>query len=77
VRHKLLDTVVLTRNIPFHGLLTGDLGTIVEMYGSDAFEVKFVTASGRTGALVILQAEDIRSIEDTDLIAVRRLGRTA
>jgi len=77
VKHELLDTVVLARDIPAHGLLAGDLGAIVEVYGSDAFEVEFVTASGRTGALVTLQAEDIRSIEDTDLIAVRRLGRTA
>jgi hypothetical protein len=77
MKHELLDTIVLARNLPAYGLLAGDLGAIVEVYGPDAFEVEFVTASGRTGALVTLQAKDIRSIEDTDLVAVRRLERTA
>lgn len=59
-KYEFLDTVVLARDLPGHNLRAGDLGTIVELYGKDAFEVEFVTASGRTGALVTLKSEDVR-----------------
>lgn len=70
---KLLDTVVLKRDVPEAGLRTDDLGAIVEVYEPDRFEVEFVTASGRTQALVTLRAEDLRHADDRDLIAVRSL----
>ena len=38
---KLLDTVVLTRDVPEAGLRQGDLGAIVEVYGANSFEVEF------------------------------------
>jgi hypothetical protein len=74
---KLLDTVVLKRDVPGLGLRRGDLGAIVELHSADAFEVEFVAASGRTQALITLHAEDIRSVDDHDLIAVRPLERAA
>jgi len=77
MKYELLDTVVLARDLPDHDLKAGDLGTIVELYGTDAFEVEFVTASGRTGALVTLKAEDVRPVADTDLVAVRSLKLSA
>lgn len=70
---KLLDTVVLKRDVPEAGLRVGDLGAIVEVYEPDGFEVEFVAASGRTQALVTLRADDIRHVDDRDLIAVRSL----
>ena len=72
----LLDTVVLTRDIPDLGLRRGDLGAIVEVYGPNAFEVEFVAASGRTQALATLTADDIRHVGDQDLVSVRPLERT-
>ena len=72
---KLLDTVVLKRDVPEIGLRLGDLGAIVELHSADAFEVEFVAASGRTQALITLHAEDVRSVDDHDLIAVRPLER--
>ena len=74
---NLLDTVVLTRDIPDAGLRRGDLGAIVEVYGSNAFEVEFVAASGRTQALVTLTADDMRHVGDQDLVSVRPLESTA
>ena len=68
---KAPDTVTLTRDLAEHGLCRGDLGTIVHVYGPEAAEVEFVTAAGRTEALVTLKTEDIRPVKDTDLIAVR------
>jgi hypothetical protein len=69
-----LDVVVLTHDIPAHGLRTGDLGAVVEVYGPDAFEVEFVAASGRTQALVTLHANDVRDVADDDLVSVRPVG---
>ena len=66
-----LDTVVLNRDLPEHGLQRGDLGAIVLVQGSDAFEVEFVRAAGGTQALVTLTAADLRPVGDEDLIAVR------
>ncbi len=74
---KLLDTVVLTRDLPTHGLRRGDLGAVVEVYEPDAMDVEFVAASGRTQALVTLSSGDVRAVGDDDLIAVRELRRSA
>lgn len=70
---ELLDTVVLDRDLPDHGLRRGDLGSVVEVYSDDALEVEFVTGSGRTQALLTLASSDVRSVADRDLIAVRPL----
>ena len=74
---NVLETVVLTRDIPDDGLRRGDLGAIVEVYGPDAFEVEFVAASGRTQALVTLSEADLRRVDDHDLISVRTLEQSA
>jgi len=75
--YETLQVVVLTRDLPPHGLLRGDLGTIVEVYDGAGLEVEFVTASGRTSAVVTVRSSDVRPIADTDLVAVRSLDRTA
>jgi hypothetical protein len=66
-----LDVVVLNEDQPAHGLKRGDLGTVVEVYGPDAVEVEFVTASGRTQALLTLPPSALREVGDNDLVAVR------
>jgi hypothetical protein len=66
----LLDTVVLNRDLPAHGLLAGDLGAVVEVY-PDGIEVEFVRASGSTKALVTLKASDLRGVAASDILAVR------
>ena len=73
---KLLDTVALTHDIPGAGLRRGDLGAIVELHEPNAMEVEFVAASGRTQALLTLEASDVRQVGDQDLIAVRSLAET-
>ena len=66
-----LDTVVLSRDLPEHGLRAGDLGAVVEVYGEAALEVEFVRASGETTALVTLTPSDLRSVAANDVLAVR------
>jgi hypothetical protein len=74
--YKLLDTVVLTHDVPSAGLRRGDLGAVVEILAPDALEIEFVAASGRTQALLTLRPEDIRAVGDRDVIAVRSLEET-
>jgi hypothetical protein len=76
VSFKALDIVVLNNELPAHGLKPGDLGAIVEVYEPNALQVEFVTASGRTEALLTLDVADIRSVGDTDLVSVRTYSRT-
>ena len=66
-----LDTVVLIRDVPEAGLRSGDLGAVVQVYGDEALEVEFVTAAGRTQALLTLPITDVRAVRDDALLAVR------
>jgi len=62
---KLLDTVVLGKDIPSLGLQQGDIGTVVELYEADGIEVEFVKGVGQTQALVTLHKQDVRVINAT------------
>ena len=77
MKFRRLDVVVLEKDLPAHGLKRGDLGAVVELYEPDGLEVEFVTASGRTEALVTLTAPDVRPVVENDLVAVRPYRRTA
>ncbi|MCI0585030.1 MAG: DUF4926 domain-containing protein [Chloroflexi bacterium] len=70
-----LETVVLDRDLPQHGLRKGDLGAVVEVYEPDGLEVELVTASGRTEALLTLEESDVRAVAEGDLVAVRPIGK--
>ena len=69
--YRLLDTVVLDRDLPQHALQKGDLGAVVEVYDAEGIEVEFVRVSGKTQAVVTLAASDVRPVLDNDLVAVR------
>ena len=73
MKFKILDTVVLARDLPTHGLKKDDLGAVVELYEPDGLEVEFVMASGRTKVLATLRVRDVRSVGDSDLMSVRPL----
>jgi len=72
--YRELDPVVLTRDVPEHGLRAGDLGAVVQVHAPDAFEVEFVRVSGQTQALVTLRSADLRSVQEQDLVSVRSVG---
>ena len=77
MRFRELDIVVLEKDVPAHGLKRGDLGAVVAIYEPDGVEVEFVTASGKTEALVTLNVADIRPVGDDDLVSVRSHTRKA
>lgn len=77
MKFKLLDVVVLEKDLPSKGLKRGDLGAVVELYDAGGMDVEFVTASGRTEALVTLKRTDVRPVANNDLIAVRTFSGAA
>lgn len=71
---KELDTVILTRDLPQHGLTRGDIGAVVMVHGDgEAFDVEFVAMDGHTIALETLQPADIRRGEH-EVLHVRALA---
>jgi hypothetical protein len=70
---KEFDTVVMKADMPSHGLKSGDVGAVVQVYSADAVEVEFVTASGRTQALLTLSTKLLRTVGPKDILAVRQL----
>lgn len=60
---KLLDTVVLLKDLPTLNLYREQVGTIVEEYESDVFEVEFSDSKGRTYALETLPASQLMVLQ--------------
>ena len=72
---KELDTVVLTRDVPERGLRKGDVGAVVHQYAdSKGFEVEFVTAEGKTAAILTLTEADIRPMGSREILHARELA---
>ncbi len=73
-----LDTVVLTHDHVAYGLKAGDVGAVVHVYKDGAgFEVEFVTAEGKTVAVLTLDEADARPMYRTEILHVRELARAA
>ena len=71
---RVLDTVVLTRDIPDHGLKRGDVGAVVHCYADgEAWEVEFVTAEGVSVAVLTLGASDVRPMGSREILHARDL----
>jgi hypothetical protein len=68
------DTVVLTRSLPDRGLQVGDVGAIVHIYeDQQGFEVEFVTGDGETVAVVTVKPGDVRRLDESEILHVRRI----
>jgi hypothetical protein len=71
---KELDTVVLTKDLPEHALKKGDIGAVVHSYkDKKGFEIEFITGHGVTVAVVTLNAEEVRLMQDKEILHVREL----
>ena len=69
------DMVVLTRSLVDHGLEVGDVGAIIHVYeGGSTFEVEFVAGGGTPLAVVTLEAKDIRAVDSSEILHVRRVA---
>lgn len=60
---KELDVVALRGDLPAHGLVAGDVGTVVLVHGDGAaYEVEFVAANGETIAVETLGADQVEPV---------------
>jgi hypothetical protein len=58
-RLETLSEVALLRDLPEHGLIRGQVGTVVERLSPEAAEVEFVDDEGRTYATVALRSDEL------------------
>lgn len=55
------EYAVLLRDLPEFGLITGDVGTVVHVYGDqEGCEMEFTDIDGRTIAVVTVGASELR-----------------
>jgi hypothetical protein len=66
-----LEDVVLTFDLPKHGLAKGDIGTVVLCIGGEGYEVEFTTLDGEAIAIATLMAEQVRPSEPREIAHVR------
>ena len=72
--NKEHERVVLTAAVPETGLEAGDVGTVVHVYADKrAYEVEFLTLTGRTAAVVTLEASQVRPVGRREITRAREL----
>ena len=68
------DLAILTADVPTDALKTGDVGTVVHIYGDgQAYEVEFVALDGHTTAVVTLENTQVRAITSRDMTHTREI----
>ena len=73
-----LDLVVLQESIVEHGLVAGDVGTVVHRYvGGEASEVEFVDTQGTTIAVLTLDDSAVRPPMAGEILHVRDVSPAA
>ena len=69
-----LDVVVLTHDLPGHGLLAGDLGTVVDRSADGcSFLVEFVRGDGVTVTVERLAFDELRRMTGEEIAHARQL----
>jgi len=59
---NLYDVVALLVDLPNEGLKRGQVGTIIEIWEPDVYEVEFADTHGVTYAMVALRAEQLMAL---------------
>ncbi len=60
--YELLEVVAAATDVPAFGIRAGDLGTVVEVHGDDAYEIEFCNERGETLAMFALSGSDLRRV---------------
>lgn len=69
------DQVILTRDLPEHRLVAGDIGTIVAIHqGGKGYTLEFATVHGDTVAIVTVHAAEVRPAREREVPHVRAAG---
>ena len=59
---KLLDVIALIEDLEPQGLRRGEVGTVVEQWAEDVFQVEFSDDSGKPYAFASLRPEQIMKL---------------
>jgi hypothetical protein len=59
---EMLTVVALLEDLPDHGLVRGQVGTVVENWAPGVYEVEFCDDGGRTYAMVALKANQMMKL---------------
>jgi Domain of unknown function (DUF4926) len=71
------DCIVLTQDLSDEGLKAGDVGTVVHIHrDAAAYEVEFMTLTGRTLAVATVLPAQLRPVSARDVSHVRELAAT-
>jgi len=66
------EQVVLARDLAEHGLVAGDIGTVVAVHeGGAGYTLEFMTVQGETIAIVTVHAGDVRPAKEREVPHVR------
>ena len=63
---ETLDVVALLEDLPAEGLRRGEVGTVVEAWGDEVYEVEFSDRSGVAYAFVALHAGQLMKLHYRD-----------
>ncbi len=66
---KLHDVVALLVGKPEDQLVTGQVGTVVELLAPDVYEVEFLDSKGRTIAITELQRTELLLLQHEPVMA--------
>ncbi|MGO8767120.1 MAG: DUF4926 domain-containing protein [Limisphaerales bacterium] len=66
---KLFDVVALLEDKPGEGLSAGHVGTVVEVFAPDVFEVEFLDSSGKVTALAELKCDELLLLKHETAVA--------
>lgn len=66
---KLLDIVALLEDRLADGLVSGQVGTVVEVFSPDVFEVEFLDAAGKTAAVTELKRSELLVLKHEAAVA--------
>jgi hypothetical protein len=70
-----LEYVILTSDLPEHGLTRGDIGTVVLVHKEGkGYDVEFTTLAGKTVAIITLTANQVRASKSREIAHVRELA---
>jgi hypothetical protein len=69
------DEVVLTCDLPDHGLAASDIGTVVLVHDEGkGYEVEFMTLDGQTIAVSTLRADQVRQAHADEIAHARPIA---
>ena len=72
---KLFDRIVLVENLPDLSFLSGDVGTVVEIYGDgEAYEIEFFALDGSTLDVKTVASNLVKPVSANMILHIRELA---